>query len=200
MNKYIFPPKFDFTKFKTVTPILMYVFEFSADLTQQDVSDIWQNVPPDLGEKFETQEAVIEEKELIDLVLSKDSDTKWMVFKVKKAAPKDFEITRRKLVTDSVGALSPNITTPLSYNWPYDYFSLVELAKMDEQVQYVSTDLKQNTRVSEAEALDVDRTTNTSNNETSNISGPTETATVTPTSRRAPRNERNRTRRRRDDN
>jgi hypothetical protein len=200
MNKYVFPPKFDFTKFKTVTPILMYVFEFSANLTQQDVSDIWQNVPPDLGEKFETQEAVIEEKELIDLVLSKDSDTKWMVFKVKKAAPKDFEITRRKLVTDSVGALSPNITTPLSYNWPYDYFSLVELAKMDEQVQYVSTDLKQNTRISETEALDVDRTTNTSNNETSNISGPTETATVTPTSRRAPRNGRNRTRRRREDN
>jgi len=71
---------------------------------------------------------------------------------------------------------------------------------MDEQVQYVSTDLKQNTRISESEALDVERTTNTSNNEVSNISGPTEITTAAPTSRRAPRNGRNRTRRRREDN
>jgi hypothetical protein len=162
MDKYVFPPKFDFTRFDTVDPILMYIFEFSADLTQQDIADIWQNLPPDLSEKFETKEAVVEEKELIDLILNKDTDTKWMVFKVKKRAKKDFEIVRRQQVQEDTSAMTPSITSEYSYNWPYDYFSLVELAKIDEQVQYVSTDLKQNTRLSENEALDVQRTTNTS--------------------------------------
>jgi len=162
MDKYIFPPKFDFTRFDTVDPILMYIFEFSANLTQQDIADIWQNLPPDLSEKFETKEAVVEEKELIDLILNKDTDTKWMVFKVKKRAKKDFEIVRRQQVQEDTSAMTPNITSKYSYNWPYDYFSLVELAKIDEQVQYVSTDLKQTTRLSENEALDVQRTTNTS--------------------------------------
>jgi len=158
MDKYVFPPKFDFTRFDTVDPILMYIFEFSADLTQQDIADIWQNLPPDLSERFETKETVVEEKELIDLILNKDADTKWMVFKVKKRAKKDFEIVRRQQVQQDTSAMTPNITSKYSYNWPYDYFSLVELAKMDEQVQYVSTDLKQNTRVTETEALDTERT------------------------------------------
>jgi hypothetical protein len=162
MDKYVFPPKFDFTRFDTVDPILMYIFEFSANLTQQDIADIWQNLPPDLSEKFETKETVVEEKELIDLILNKDADTKWMVFKVKKRAKKDFEISRRMQVQEDTSAMTPYITSKYSYNWPYDYFSLVELAKIDEQVQYVSTDLKQNTRLTENEALDVQRTTNTS--------------------------------------
>tara|TARA_R110000824_G_scaffold164630_3_gene340934 strand:- start:1550 stop:5413 length:3864 start_codon:yes stop_codon:yes gene_type:complete len=162
MDKYIFPPKFDFTRFDTVDPILMYIFEFSADLTQQDIADIWQNLPPNFSEKFETKETVVEEKELIDLILNENTDTKWMVFKVKKRAKKDFELVRRQQVQEDTSAMTPNITSKCSYNWPYDYFSLVELAKIDEQVQYVSTDLKQNTRLSENEALDVQRTTNTS--------------------------------------
>jgi hypothetical protein len=159
MDKYVFPPKFDFTRFETVDPILMYIFEFSAVLTQQDIADIWQNLPPDLSERFETKETVVEEKELIDLILNKDTDTKWMVFKVKKRAKKDFEIARRQQVQEDTSAMTPSITSKYSYNWPYDYFSLVELAKIDEKVQYVSTDLKQNTRVSENEALDTERTT-----------------------------------------
>jgi len=29
-----------------------------------------------------------------------------------------------------------------SYNWPYDYFSLVELVKIDETVRYISEDIE----------------------------------------------------------
>jgi len=141
MNKYVFPPKFDFTRFSSINPLLMYVFEFSADLTQKDISDIWQNLPPDLSEKFETKEAVVEEQELLDLILTKDTETHWLVFKVKKRAQKDYELVRRALVGGDISALSPNIESEYSYNWPYDYFSLVELAKMEEKVQYASRDL-----------------------------------------------------------
>ena len=177
MDKYVFPPKFDFTRFRTVDPVLMYIFEFSADLTQQDIADIWQNLPPNINEKFETKEAIVEEKQLVDLILNKDKDTHWMVFKVKKRAKKDFEKVRRSLLPDADLSAMPNaITSPYSYNWPYDYFSLVELAKINEQVQYVSTDLKQNTRMSEEEALDVQRTTNASRSPV----GSTATAPSTP--------------------
>ena len=141
MNKYVFPPKFDFTRFSSINPLLMYIFEFSADLTQKDISDIWQNLPPDLSEKFETKEAVVEEQELLDLILTKDTETHWLVFKVKKRAQKDYELVRRALVGGDISALSPNIESEYSYNWPYDYFSLVELAKMEEKVQYASRDL-----------------------------------------------------------
>jgi len=142
MQKYIFPPRFDFLQFNTVDPILMYVFEFSAKLSQQDLADIWQNLPPSIGEKFDDPVVEVEEKELLDLILDRDANTRWMVFKVKKRGIKDYEKYRRSLVsTADLSAFPDTITSPYSYNWPHDYFSLVELAQMDEQVQYTSQDL-----------------------------------------------------------
>ena len=38
MEKYVFPPKFDFVTNKTVEPILMYVFEFSKSVTRKIVT------------------------------------------------------------------------------------------------------------------------------------------------------------------
>jgi len=158
MDKYVFPPKFDFTRFDTVETIMMYVFEFSADLTQTDIANMWQNLPPSIATEFKTQNAVVEEKELIDSIISKDKDIEWMVFKVKKRARSDFELVRRSQVTNDLTSLQPRITTPYSYNWPYDYFSLVELAKITEGVDYISADLKAGANISELESLDVDRT------------------------------------------
>ena len=75
MEKYVFPPKFDFVTNKTVEPILMYVFEFSKSVTQQDITDMWQNLPPEAGEKFEQKEVLIEERELVDYILDRDWET-----------------------------------------------------------------------------------------------------------------------------
>tara|TARA_R100000008_G_scaffold75914_3_gene55403 strand:- start:9544 stop:11865 length:2322 start_codon:yes stop_codon:yes gene_type:complete len=157
MDKYVFPPRFNFVDFDTVDAILMYVFEFSTKLTEKDITDIWQNLPPDLDDRFEHAETEVEEKELVDLILDKGDDIQWLVFKVKRKAKKDFEVYRRSLVTDNVSALTPRITTPYSYNWPYDYFSLVELAKIEEEVQYVSADMKIGLDLSEGEQLTIRR-------------------------------------------
>jgi len=46
------------------------------------------------------------------------------------------------LVTDNTSAISSKIGE-YSYNWPYDYFSLVELVKVEEGIQYISKDLKE---------------------------------------------------------
>ena len=66
MQKYVFPPKFDFLQFDTVKPTLMYVFEFSMDIKQEDLRDMWQNLPPgDETPKFETEEIIIEDSGLV---------------------------------------------------------------------------------------------------------------------------------------
>jgi len=140
LEKYVYPPKFDFVTNETVDPILMYAFEFSAKVTQQDISDMWQNLPPDLNEKFEQKEVVIDDKQILDLLIDNSEDIQWLVFKVKKRSKKSFEKYRRSLVTDDTSAFEDTVG-PYSYNWPYDYFSLVELVKIDETVQYASTDL-----------------------------------------------------------
>jgi hypothetical protein len=155
MAKYVFPPKFDFTRFDTVEPILMYTFEFSADLTQQDLADMWQNLPPSIGETFEQEEVVVDDKELLDLIANNKEDVQWMIFKVKKRAAKDYEKFRRSLVTEDTTSISSNIGE-YSYNWPYDYFSLVELITIDEAVQYVSDDLVDTTPASISVAGPID--------------------------------------------
>jgi hypothetical protein len=143
LEKYVFPPKFDFLTNDTVDPILMYAFEFSAKVTQQDIADMWQNLPPDINEKFEQKEVVIDNKQILDLLVDNSEDIQWLVFKVKKRAKKSFEKYRRSLVTDDTSGFEDNIGA-YSYNWPYDYFSLVELVKIDETVQYASGDVLPN--------------------------------------------------------
>jgi len=140
LEKYVFPPKFDFLTNNTVDPILMYAFEFSAKVTQQDIADMWQNLPPDINEKFEQKEVIVDDKQVLDLLINNSEDIQWMVFKVKKRAKKSFEKYRRSLVTEDTSAF-PDTVGAYSYNWPYDYFSLVELVKIDETVQYASSDV-----------------------------------------------------------
>ena len=141
MSKYNFPPTLDFTKFASVTPLLMYIFEFQTVLSQEDVADIWQNVLPDIGESFATSEIVVEEKELLPLLSEGEGELHWMVFKVKKRVATDFERNRRGMVTPHTGALAVTIDEKYSYNWPYDYCSLVELAQIEQNVQWASRDL-----------------------------------------------------------
>ena len=141
LQKYVFPPKFDFVINQTVTPILMYGFEFSATLTQKDITDMWQNLPPDIADKFEQKEVVIDDEQVLELLASDSDEIQWMVFKVKKRAKKDFDKVRRQLVSDDVSAF-PQTVGDYTYNWPYDYFSLVELVKIDETVRYISEDIE----------------------------------------------------------
>ena len=141
MAKYNFPPTLDFTKFRTVTPLLMYVFEFGTVLSQQDVADMWQNVLPSIGESFTESQVVVEEKELLPLLSEGEGDLRWMVFKVKKRVAIDFERNRRSMITPHTGALAVAIDEKYSYNWPYDYCSLVELAQIEQNVQWASRDL-----------------------------------------------------------
>jgi hypothetical protein len=149
MDKYIFPPLLDFVKYGRTPPaengpqeILMYVFEFAAEIDQGDIADMWQNLPPTINTKIIEQEVIVEDRELLNLMGEESKDIRWMVFKVKKRAEQDYNIYRRSLVSNDTSALAPMITGDYSYNWPYDYFSLVELAKIEATAQWTSTDMR----------------------------------------------------------
>ena len=151
MDKYVFPPKMDFTRHpNVVTPILMYIFEFEAKLTQKDLTDMWQNLMPSIASKFEQKKVVVEDKELVDILANNTEDVRWMVFKVKLRAKKNFERYRRSMLTSDLTGFEADLIGPHSYNWPYDYFSLVELASIEEGVQYKSADLVNQVDTNEA--------------------------------------------------
>jgi len=166
LQNYVFPPSFDFVNFPDVKPLAMYVFEFSHTLTKQDLADIWQNLPPDIGTTHEeaisevshelfSQEflgsgAKINENDKMERftnLSNLSSDIRWMVFKVKKRASNNY-LEKMFERNDSGTANSGNGISAgttgkkqkIGYNWPYDFFSLVELIKLDASVEFGKVD------------------------------------------------------------
>ena len=162
MKDYIFPPRMDFLKnSEAVDPFSMYIFEFEHTFSQQDLADMWQNLAPNIGYAFDIEKSsyppssevaatsVIEHDILVSELLSGDLDSKiqWMVFKVKQQANKNYF---SKVIADEINQISrfdSNVGVEVgrddsgkafqpeySYNWPYDFFSLVELVKLDAEV------------------------------------------------------------------
>ena len=147
MKRYVLPPQFDFINFEEIDPIVMYFFEFKYEFDKDDLSYIWQNLAPRDYKKITFQEAkvthdlmnteLLEEQNLID-----NPNLRWMVFKVKQKAGKDYY----DLVPPQIKAARP--TTKLDkletdkddeyiqFNWPYDYLSFVELVKLEADVLY----------------------------------------------------------------
>jgi len=167
MQKYVFPPSMDFVKYDEIDPFAMYIFEFKHALSKQDLADIWQNLPPEIGTKIEEAEASISHEllaaELLgggavvkNNVLDENAEGKgipsniqWMVFKVKKRAKTNYfdKVVEKKGTTeDTSGIQLQGITNAIAgkkdkeitYNWPYDFFSLVELVKIDAEVSFAN--------------------------------------------------------------
>ena len=141
LNKYIFPPSFDFLINEDVSPVAFYAFEFNMNLTQDDLINIWQNLPPDSQSKFQKTTTTIKIRSLVDRLLDNDEHLQWMVFKVKRKAEKDYNVLVKKKLGKGLPIVQPAIDSPYSYNWPYDYFSFVELIKIKEQVVYATEDI-----------------------------------------------------------
>ena len=180
LDRYVFPPMFDFKTNKDTTPVSMYVFEFDYDLDQNDLSYIWQNLPPVNSRKVEKKTATISHKLLYNELMGHanalrnqtlDSNIQWMVFKVKQRAKVDYtEYLGVKIVdTDNLpvtnnsllSSKDENLFTDVkySYNWPYDFFSLVELAEMKATI-----DLEPPDEISQSSVFVADKLRNTTGN------------------------------------
>jgi len=150
MEKYVFPPTFDFVQNRDVDPVAMYIFEFSHDFDQDDLSHIWQNLMPKLGVQAQPALATIEHPLLINEILGSPQEAldntlaggspyriqfpeklQWMVFKVKQRAKKDYFAQIGKGERENIPFYS--------FNWPYDQFSLIELAQVQTDVNFTRT-------------------------------------------------------------
>ena len=158
MDKYYFPPFMDFSTFLNpeskklkkgeekreagIDPFVMYMFEFSTEFDKEDLADIWQGVMPKPMMKAEKERAVVTHSSAPwEFFHGKDipNDIRWMVFKVKQKAEKSyFDMTAdqsddaRFKFDFKIGEKRPEY----NYNWPYDYCSLVELAKMSANIEF----------------------------------------------------------------
>ena len=179
MERYVIPPSFDFLTYPdSVTPITMYIFEFVHQLNEQDLIDIWQNLPPRIARAFDANDGletgeIMQTKEIThsigdrELLADVEDKLQWMVFKVKQRGKTSYfeKVIDSNTTTDvpedlrgeglgkslskrgvketdflaggaAKGAKTLDAEDKISYNWPYDFFSLVELAKIDEDVVF----------------------------------------------------------------
>jgi len=157
MNNYVFPPNMNFLLYDDITPFAMYIFEFEYEFDKDDLNYIWQNLAPRSHKKFSTAEATISHQlfanELMGYanqlsnVTMKDK-LQWMVFKVKQKAktnyfdkvvmtnPEQEGLIRSPNRSESRANLTTKEFDPdYSYNWPYDYFSFVEMIKLEAEVE-----------------------------------------------------------------
>ena len=142
MEKFVFPPEFDFLHNKEVDPIAMYVFEFKYEFDRDDLSYIWQNLAPRNSKKVTFQKSSVSHNlannELINAEVLNNENLRWMVFKVKQRCQTDYFDLIADKANESTSKVK-EITNELekmniTFNWPYDYLSFVELIKMDVNI------------------------------------------------------------------
>lgn len=155
MDKYVFPPTFDFIRNRNVDAIAMYVFEFGMTFDRDDLSYIWQNLQPPSAEKFSMASSTVHHHLLINELMGYANKTsaspmkdrvQWLVFKVKQRAPTNYYDTviksspeldkLDKTARSQQVSLGSNLEDKYSFNWPYDYFSIIEMAKIEASVEF----------------------------------------------------------------
>ena len=153
-EKYIFPPEFDFLKtirdnpsanigdFRnkkleglgdSVRPFVAFCFEFSKALSIKDRTDLWQGVLPDFQTDNTKQSISFDIDEVFPQGVNSivDDELRFMCFKVKQRAETNYEEYKsRELGIDYYSNKRPDI----SYNWPYDFYSLVQFASIDASI------------------------------------------------------------------
>lgn len=146
LQNYVLPPNMDFVRNKEVDPFVVYVFEFKHELNKQDLADIWQGLMPEISRNAEVDKAQLAHG------LNKDeffhgkelpSDLRWMVFKIKRKAKNNYYGAKRDSIDRGV-RVEPIKSQrerefDYSYNWPHDFYSLVELAEVEAGVEFRTT-------------------------------------------------------------
>ena len=150
IQNYVMPPHLDFIKNKLVDPFVVYLFEFKQTLNRNDLTNIWQGVQPDISLTPESDSACLaHELEKTEFFHGKPlpPDLRWVVFKVKQRASNNyFNAKRRAIDKDNriTNAQGKEREYDFSYNWPHDFCSLVELAKIEAGVELQSIEDDEN--------------------------------------------------------
>jgi len=163
MKQFVLPPQFDFINNTTIDPIVMYIFDFKYELDKNDLSYIWQNTAPRNSRRVDlAQDAVAHELVNTELLTEQnlfDNDQlRWMVFKVKQRSQAKYDDVVTKQVSQPIKLINaapigstnaPEISGiqvegtenyNISYNWPYDYVSIIETVKIDTGILFKDRD------------------------------------------------------------
>ena len=131
----------------------MLIKEYSVALDKEDISLFWQNLPPKPLAEFDVDtsflEVNLETTQLFPLMLEEANPIKFVVFKVKKRAKTNyFAMTAQDPAfaaefyeTLDIGGGKFTVED-YSYNYPYDFCSLVETAKITAEVDFVKKGLE----------------------------------------------------------
>jgi len=150
MRRFYIPPHLDFLRNSNVDPFVMYIFEFEHLLDKQDLADIWQGVMPKIATRAKQSKATITHHVNTPFEFFGNwgngfpldqTNMRWMVFKVKQRAKNNYFGKSPKRESGEgfsfqiAGVQGETLESELdfSYNWPYDFFSLVELASVDTE-------------------------------------------------------------------
>ena len=163
MKKFVIPPFLDFSnpenydpleKTGPMPPFVMYIMEFSHSLDREDLQRIWQNVMPKIAQTAKKTNNTLSHPVGVPwefdifgpeaTLLSQQSEMKFKIFKVKQRAKNNYFATVPKFEGDEIlklqdggfQGLALKQELPYSYNWPYDFFSLIEVGKLDGSVTF----------------------------------------------------------------
>jgi hypothetical protein len=110
-------------------PFVMYIVDFNHILAKQDLADIWQGTMPDISKNPEQETIEIEHyknsNELFGNIDLTKYDIGLKIFKIKKRANTDY----RQITLNPIDTNTTKIPW-YTHNWPYDYFSLIELVNI----------------------------------------------------------------------
>jgi len=172
MKKFVFPPQFDYYTYPDLSQKpMMYIFQFNAEFTKNDLSNIWQNLSPESvksgaqprGSSVFNPEilGIRQDVQYVTNFLTKnqlpwsqrkaflENDVRWLIFKAKQRAETDLANVKIASLPGSKNNLTVDQARTsikqsdylsdkaYSYNWPYDYFSLVELIKVEGKVNFL---------------------------------------------------------------
>lgn len=149
---YNMPPFFDWFQFAANDRLpIFYIAEFSQNLDRTDLMQIWQNCYPTSLKNLNSLSQTIQNIDIshnfgnLEFYENKklQPDLKFLMFKVKKKANSNYFSLTKDSSDDSLfnvlyGNSSTN-STEISYNWPYDFCSLVEYANVKASFEFVSS-------------------------------------------------------------
>jgi hypothetical protein len=137
MCSYIIPPHLNWVTNKEIEPFVMLFVKFDKNLNKQDLIDIWQGVMPEaindvdnISKRIFVEEYIFQERNL-------PTDIKFKIFKVKEKAPINYYKLTKNSLDDKRFSFSftndpkEKAVPEYSYNWPNDFFSLIEGANME---------------------------------------------------------------------
>ena len=160
MKKYNIPPKYDFVRYpmeSSDNPFVMYIFEFTHKLNKHDLSDIWQGLPPRIALTAEHDSStLLHDLSPIDFFEENTlpRHVRWMTFKIKKRAKENYYESTAQGADDARFEFkfeSGKTPPKYSYNWPYDYFTMLEMIQVEAGVDIFENSIMQTPRTTSSQ-------------------------------------------------